>query len=308
MRTSPPVRRRCVSCTGSDSLADQQWVCGERRLDVFERVHIMGILNVTPDSFSDGGEHFSQSLAIERALRMADEGADIIDIGGESTRPGAEQVPVEEEIKRVIPIVASLSKDMRAAISIDTTKAAVAAAALEAGAVIVNDVSAMRFDSNMTKVVKESGAGVVLMHMLGTPRTMQRDPHYEDVVAEVSESLHRWADEAGENGIARESIAIDPGIGFGKTVQHNLRLLKDLAVLSAPKSTDSRESFRYPLVVGPSRKSFIGATLDVEVGDRVEGTAATVAWSVARGAQVVRVHDVKQMARVVRMTEAIREA
>ncbi|MGH7426461.1 MAG: dihydropteroate synthase, partial [Candidatus Methylomirabilales bacterium] len=237
--------------------------------------------------------------AVEHALEMVSQGADIIDVGGESTRPGAEPVPEPEEAGRVLPVIESLGAMSDVAISIDTTKAAVAEAAIEAGAVIVNDVSAMRFDPAMPAVVARSGSGVVLMHMLGEPRTMQSDPRYADVVFEVSLALGSWADAAERAGIQPQAIALDPGIGFGKTREHNLALLKNLDRLSGTG---------YPVVVGPSRKSFIGLTLDLPVEERLEGTAAAVAWAVAHGAQVVRVHDVRQMARVVRMTEAIMRA
>jgi dihydropteroate synthase len=273
------------------------WRCGDVRLPVFERVHVMGVLNVTPDSFSDGGRFLDEEAAVKRGVRMALEGADIIDVGGESTRPGAPPVPAEEELRRVLPVVSRLAGEVEVPISIDTTKAAVARAALQAGASIVNDVSALRFDGEMAGVVAESGAGVVLMHMRGDPRTMQRDPRYDDVVAEVRKFLITSATAAESAGISSEAIAIDPGIGFGKTAGHNLSLLKHLGTLTG---------LGYPLLVGPSRKSFIGATLGgLEAGERLEGTAAAVAWAAAEGANIVRVHDVKEMVRVVRMVEAI---
>lgn len=257
----------------------------------------MGVLNVTPDSFFDGGSFFDQSAAVDRAQQMVEEGAEIIDIGGESTRPGAEQVSAEEESGRVVPVIAALAGRTGAAISIDTSKAPVARAALDAGAVIVNDISALRFDPAMAQLAAEAGAGVVLMHMQGRPRTMQANPTYRDVVADVKTQLLHWADGAQAAGIAPERIAIDPGIGFGKNAEHNLALIR---------ATDELCSLGYPVVLGASRKSFIGMTLDLPVEDRLEGTAAVVAWAVANGAQVVRVHDVKEMARVVRMTEAIK--
>lgn len=254
---------------------------------------------MTPDSFSDGGRYGRTDTAVERALEMAEEGADIIDIGGESTRPGADPVSEAEEIDRVVPVIEKISAEVSVPISIDTTKSNVARAAIEAGARIVNDVSAMRFDPHMASVVHGSGAGLVLMHMQGEPRTMQLEPTYDHVVTDVIRELMRWALAAEEFGIKREAIAIDPGIGFGKTREHNLVLLKSLSLFGEGG---------YPVLVGPSRKSFIGTTLDVGVDERVEGTAAVVAWCVAGGANIVRVHDVKEMVRVVRMTEAIREA
>lgn len=258
----------------------------------------MGILNVTPDSFSDGGRFTDTDIAIKHAVQMAADGADIIDIGGESTRPGAEPVEASEELERVIPVIDGILREVDVAISIDTTKSEVAEAALQAGAVIVNDVSAMRFDPTITEVVAAFDAGLVLMHMLGEPRTMQKNPHYSDVVEEVRTELFGWAAKAVTAGIAAESIAIDPGIGFGKTPEHNLQLIRNLERLAG----------EYPILVGPSRKSFIGTTLEVEVHERLEGTAAVVAACVLKGASIVRVHDVIQMLRVTRMAEAIKNA
>lgn len=272
------------------------WTCKGRVLDVFERVHVMGILNVTPDSFSDGGLFLETEGALSQANKMIAEGAEIIDVGGESTRPGAEPVDTEEELRRVIPVIQGLA-ELDVTISIDTTKSKVAEAAIEAGAHIVNDVSAMRSDPLMSKVVAATGAGVVLMHMLGEPRTMQKDPIYRNVVTEVSDFLMRAAGDAEMQGIPSGSIAIDPGIGFGKTLDHNLELIR---------SVGSFVTGRYPLLVGPSRKSFIGLALDLPVDQRLEATAGAVAWLVQHGANVVRVHDVAAMVRVVRMIEAIR--
>ena len=272
------------------------WSCKGRTLDVFDRVHVMGILNVTPDSFSDGGLFLETEAALSRAQQMIAEGAQIIDVGGESTRPGSEPVDSEEELRRVIPVIKGLA-DLDVAISIDTTKSKVAEAAIDAGAHIVNDVSAMRSDPVMPKVVAASGAGVVLMHMLGEPRTMQKDPTYRDVVTEVSGFLLAAAKDAEKQGISPDCIAIDPGIGFGKTVEHNLELIR---------SVGSFVNRRYPLLVGPSRKSFIGLALDLPVGERLEATAGVVAWLVGNGVNIVRVHDVAAMVRVVRMIEAIR--
>ncbi|HEX2258674.1 MAG TPA: dihydropteroate synthase [Actinomycetota bacterium] len=264
-----------------------------------ERVHVMGILNVTPDSFSDGGLYADTAAAVRRATQMVDEGADLIDVGGESTRPGASPAALSEELERVIPVIAEVVDQTGVAVSVDTTKSEVARAALDAGAEIVNDVSALRFDPEMTGVVAESGAGVVLMHMLGEPRTMQDNPVYGDVVAEVRAALLDWAEGAEARGIKADRIVIDPGIGFGKTREHNLTLLKSIGSL-----TDAG----YPVMVGPSRKSFIGTTLNLPVDDRLEGTAAVVAWVVAEGARIVRVHDVGEITRVVRMIEAIKSA
>lgn len=271
------------------------WTCRERTLDL-SRTKVMGILNVTPDSFSDAGVYLDVDAAVRRGVEMVEQSADIIDVGGESTRPGASPVDEAEERSRVIPVVTRLAREVDAAISIDTAKASVAEAALEAGAHIVNDVTAMRGDRLMAKVVAGSGAGLVLMHMLGEPRTMQENPTYTDVVSDVKQALLGWAETAESAGVARSAICIDPGIGFGKTLEHNLSLIRSLRELA-----DSG----FPVLLGPSRKSFIGAVLDVPVDERVEGTSAVAAWAVTQGVRVLRVHDVEEMVRVIRMTEAI---
>ena len=273
-----------------------RWECRDRIIELGAGTVVMGILNVTPDSFSDGGRNLDPSTAVKTAIQMVEDGARIIDVGGESTRPGADPVDESEELRRVVPVIEALSHEIDVAISIDTTKASVATTALKAGAHIVNDVSALRHDSAMRDVVRDSGAGVVLMHMLGEPRTMQRDPRYADVVTEVRSSLTTWAAEAMASGIAKDSIVIDPGIGFGKTLEHNLALIRHI---------DALLEEGYPVMVGPSRKAFIGGVLDLPVEERLEGTAAVVAWLAAKGVQIVRVHDVREMSRVVRMTEAI---
>lgn len=281
------------------SPGERVWRCRNRALPVFERTHVMGILNVTPDSFSDGGLFSGREAAIKRGVEMAARGADIIDVGGESTRPGADPVAALEEMERVVPVIKALVAEIDIPISIDTTKAEVAEAALDAGAAIVNDVSAMRFDPMMSEVVASAEAGLILMHMLGEPRTMQENPQYEDVVEEVRAALLGWAEEAEAAGIELERIALDPGIGFGKNAYHNLRLVRLLGrFVEGP----------CPVVLGPSRKSFIGFVLDLPVDERLEGTSAVVAWAVARGVHVVRVHDVEEMVRVVRMVEAIKGA
>ncbi len=263
----------------------------------------MGVLNVTPDSFSDGGNFVDVNTAVERARKMAGTGADIIDIGGESTRPGATPVGAEEELRRVVPVVERL-RDL--VVSVDTTKSVVAERALAAGARIVNDISALRSDTRMIDVVRDTGAGVVLMHMQGTPQTMQQGPRYDDVVAEVTSFLAERIAFALSQGLKKSQIAVDPGIGFGKTVEHNLQLLARLGEFG---------SLGCPVVVGTSRKSFLGKVLAAtgarragEADARLWGTAATVAWAVAQGARVVRVHDVVEMTDVVRMVEAIRQA
>jgi dihydropteroate synthase len=271
------------------------WSIGDRAFDCSQRTLVMGIVNVTPDSFSDGGRFLDPGLAVAHGLRLVEDGADIVDVGGESTRPGSDPVPADEERRRVIPVVEGLAAAASVPVSIDTRKADVAAAALEAGAAIVNDVSAGT-DPEMFDVVRERDAAIVLMHMKGDPKTMQEAPHYDDVVGEVHEFLRERIEAAAFAGVDPERIAIDPGIGFGKDLEQNLRLMHRI---------DALLDLGRPIVVGPSRKRFIGALLDLPENERVEGTAGAVAWMVARGAHVVRVHDVKQIGRVVRIVDAI---
>jgi dihydropteroate synthase len=270
-----------------------------------KRTLVMGVLNVTPDSFSDGGRFLNIDRAVEHARQMAEAGADIIDVGGESSRPGAVPVTVEEELHRVIPVIERIAdgRVVPSLISIDTTKAPVAERALAAGARIVNDISALRFDPRMVEVVRDTGAGLVLMHVQGTPQTMQLDPSYDDVVAEVRAFLAERVAFAMAHGVEKSQIAVDPGIGFGKTVEHNLQLLARL---------EEFDLLGCPIMVGTSRKSFIGKVLALPgeekmrgANARLWGTAATVAWAVAHGARIVRVHDVAEMADVVRMTETL---
>jgi dihydropteroate synthase len=256
----------------------------------------MGILNVTPDSFSEGGQFFDHDDAVKHAEEMVADGADIVDIGGESTRPGSDPVSFDEEIERVVPVIERLADEIpRIAISIDTRKAAVAASALEEGATIVNDVSAGA-DPAMFDVVREHDAAVVLMHTRGEPKTMQEAPTYDDVVGELREFLRERIEAAEFAGIDPERIAIDPGIGFGKDLGHNLELMQRV---------DAFLDLGRPLLVGPSRKRFISAILDLPEDQRVEGTIGAVAWMVARGAHVVRVHDVREVVRAVRVVDAI---
>jgi dihydropteroate synthase len=265
-------------------------------LDCSERTVVMGILNVTPDSFSEGGQFFDRDDAVKHAVEMVADGSDIVDVGGESTRPGSDPVPVDEEIERVSPLIERLVDELpRIPISIDTRKAAVAASALEAGATIVNDVSAGT-DPGMFDVVREHDAAVVLMHKKGEPKTMQETPTYDDVVGEVHEFLRERIEAAEFAGIDPERIAVDPGIGFGKNVGHNLELMQHV---------DAFLDLGRPLLVGPSRKRFIGAILDLPEDRRVEGTIGAVAWMVSRGAHVVRVHDVREVVRAVRVVDAI---
>jgi dihydropteroate synthase len=261
-----------------------------------DRVVIMGILNVTPDSFSDGGLWLDADRAVEHALEMIDQGAGIIDVGGESTRPGADEVPVAEELRRVLPVIGTLARETGVPISIDTRKAEVARRAVEAGACIVNDTLGEASDEAIWRVAAETGAALVFMHSRGTPATMRSMTDYDDVVEDVSQFLAEKAKEIQQAGVASDALVLDPGFGFAKNPEQNLALLHHL---------DRVVEIGYPVLSGTSRKSFIGAVLDLPEGERVEGTAATVAWSVLKGARIVRVHDVEPMTRVVRMTEAI---
>lgn len=273
------------------------WRCASRAFPLGDRTLLMGIVNVTPDSFSDGGAFAESDDAVKHGLRLLSDGADIIDIGGESTRPGSDPVPEEEELSRVIPVVERLhAESPDAGLSIDTRKPAVAAAALSAGAVIVNDVAAATAPG-MLDVVRETGAGLVLMHMLGDPKTMQVEPRYEDVVGEVRSFLAGRIGAAVASGIARDRLCVDPGIGFGKTLQHNLQLLRAIG---------SFHELGVTVMVGVSRKRFIGELTGVpDPVERLEGTAGAVAWCASQGADVLRVHDVKPMAEVVRIVDAI---
>jgi dihydropteroate synthase len=260
------------------------WRCRDRVLDLSSRTAIMGIVNVTPDSFSDGGAFLDRDAAINHGLRLAFEGADLLDIGGESTRPGADPVPEREELDRVIPVIEGIrAHNGVVRVSIDTSKAAVAAAALDAGADYVNDVTALRGDPEMAALVAERGVDVCLMHMLGTPRTMQAEARYDDVVADVKAFLEQRIEAAVAAGIALERIEVDPGIGFAKNVDHNLELLGRLRELTA---------LGRPLVLGTSRKSFLGAITGRETAERMPATLATVVMGYERGAEVFRVHDV----------------
>lgn len=257
---------------------------------------IMGILNVTPDSFSDGGRLTSEEAIIAQADKMVAAGADILDIGGESTRPFAQSVPVDEELNRVIPAIRAIRRHQAIPLSIDTTKAEVARRAIEAGADIINDISALRFDQEMITVVREHNVPVIIMHMQGTPADMQVKPEYDDVMTQTVAFLQERIDWAMERGVNRDRIIIDPGIGFGKTVTHNLTILKHLADL---------KKLNCPILVGHSRKSFIGKILDCEADGRDLVSAALSAICVMNGASIVRVHDVGKTAQTVRLAEAI---
>jgi len=257
---------------------------------------VMGVVNVTPDSFSDGGKFFETSAAVEHGLKMAEDGAEILDIGGESTRPRATPVPQAEELRRVIPVIERLAARVKIPISIDTMKPAVARAALAAGASIVNDIAANRTDDAMWRAVAESGGGYVLMHMQGTPQTMQDKPAYADVVSEVGEFFSEKIRRLGDCGIAEEQVILDVGIGFGKTLEHNLLLLGALR---------SFKKVARPLLLGVSRKSFMGKLLGAEMAARLPAALACAALAVESGVQIIRTHDVAETVQAVRMTEAI---
>ncbi|MBW2644950.1 MAG: dihydropteroate synthase [Deltaproteobacteria bacterium] len=262
------------------------------------RVLVMGILNVTPDSFSDGGLYVDLDKAVVHGESLEADGADIIDVGGVSTRPFSEPVPVEEEIKRVVPVIKKLSQRVSIPISIDTTRAEVANRAIEAGAVIVNDIGALRLDPALGSLVADADIPIILMHMQGTPQTMQISPHYDDVMGDIIDFLSDSINLAVSKGIRRENIIIDPGIGFGKTANHNLTIIKELERLN---------SLERPILIGASRKAFIGEVLGVkEPARRDIGSLAVTAVSVMNGASIVRAHDVKRSVEVVRMAEAIR--
>lgn len=270
--------------------------CGRYCLNLSKRTHLMGILNVTPDSFSDGGCYFGLKDAVSQAHRMAKEGADIIDVGGESTRPGSHSVSLREEIKRVIPVVERLVKELHIPISVDTCKAELAKRALDLGAHLINDVTALRGDLSLGGVVAQYEVPLILMHMQGTPRDMQSNPHYESLIPEIIAFLRQAMERARQAGVEEKNILIDPGIGFGKRTGHNLEIIRRLSEF---------QILGRPIVIGTSRKSVIGDVLNLPVGDRLEGTAATVACAVLNGAHIVRVHDVKEMVRVARMVDAI---
>lgn len=267
-----------------------------RNVDFSSGTHIMGVLNVTPDSFSDGGRFFKLEDAVSQGMKMIEEGADMIDVGGESTRPGSDPLPTEEVLSRVIPVIKSMSAKTDVPISIDTYKAEVARRALDAGAQMINDISALRFDPKMKEVASKYKVPIVLMHIKGTPKDMQKDPSYEDVIAEITEYLRQSIKIAEDGGIDREKIIIDPGIGFGKRLQDNLNILKNLRKFSI---------LGCPILIGCSRKSFIGKILDLPAEERLEGSLAALAVAVMNGVNIVRVHDVKESERVVSLVDAI---
>lgn len=270
---------------------------GPFSLEFGKKTYIMGILNVTPDSFSDGGRYTKLDEALRHAEDMVRDGADIIDIGGESTRPGAEEVSEEEEILRVVPIIERLAQKIGVPISVDTYKAHVASESLEAGAWLINDISGFTMDPEMLGLIAEKDCPAVITHIKGTPRNMQKNPVYQDVIKEVMDFLKQQVEKVVEAGARRENMILDPGFGFGKTVEHNLELIRRL---------DDFKSMGLPILMGTSRKSTIGTLLGgVPPLERVNGTAATVALSIANGADIVRVHDVKQMAEVAKISDAI---
>lgn len=273
--------------------------CGPYSLTLGPRTLIMGILNVTPDSFSDGGLYFDKEDALAQGEALAAAGADIIDVGGESSRPFSEPVPEEEEIRRVIPVIEKLAPRLSVPISIDTTKARVAKQAIEAGAVMVNNIGALRGDPDMADLVADSDVPVVLMHMKDAPKTMQIEPQYEDVVCEVKNFLADAVHRAEEAGINRKKIIVDPGIGFGKTVTHNLRLIKELRAL---------QPLGVPVLIGPSRKSFISKILDPGNESREIGTQAAVTAAALNGAHIVRVHDAERTRKALKLVDAIRNS
>lgn len=280
-------------------------IAGGRTLPIGPRTLVMSVLNVTPDSFSDGAQFFSLDLALEHARRMISEGADIIDIGGESSRPGAAIISADEELQRVLPVIEALVKETNISISIDTTKSQVAREALVAGASIVNDISALRFDFHIADEVAKAGAGLVLMHSRGTPATMQRMPPAADIMSDVTTSLHRSIAMAERRGVPRESIVIDPGIGFGKTFDQNLELIAKLDQLIKAFPD-------FPLMIGTSRKAFIGHLLadangtPAPVDQRLHGTLATITAAILHGASIVRVHDIKPALETTRVADAVR--
>jgi dihydropteroate synthase len=267
-----------------------------KKFDLSSRTHIMGILNVTPDSFSDGGRFYKFDDAVRQGMKMAEEGADIIDVGGESTRPGSHPVSLEEELSRVIPVIESLSQQIDVPISIDTYKAKVAQEALNAGAQMINDISALRHDPEMKKIAASYDVPVALMHIQGTPRTMQENPWYEDVIGEIAVYLKESIQIATDAGIDQAKIIIDPGIGFGKRLEDNLNILKNLKEFSI---------LNCPILIGCSRKSFIGKILNLPMEERLEGSLAALAVAVMNGAHIVRVHELKESKRVVSLVDAI---
>ncbi len=267
-------------------------------LNLEMRTHVMGILNVTPDSFADGGRYLEAEKAVEHGIEMANQGADIIDVGGESTRPYSKKISANEEMDRVLPVIEALSRETSIPISIDTYKSEVAREAINCGAAMVNDISALRFDPHMAHVVSQAGVPVVLMHMQGTPETMQVKPSYKDLIGEILDFLQQAVDRSAEAGIREDLVIVDPGIGFGKSFDDNLKIIKELSRF---------ESLGRPILLGTSNKAFIGHILEKEVYERGTGTMATVACGVLNGAHMVRVHDVAKTVETVKIVDAIKK-
>ena len=291
------IARNILETIGNISQKEFVLKTSRRKIILGRKTLVMGILNVTPDSFSDGGIYYSQEKAVEHGWRMADEGADIIDIGGESTRPGSASVPVNVELKRVIPVIEGLIKKIKIPISVDTKKARVAEYAINAGAEIINDISALTGDRDMARTVKEKSAALVLMHMKGKPRNMQKgNLEYNNLMGEIKDYLKKSSEKAINAGVSKDCIVIDPGIGFGKTSEDNYRIIKNLSELKV---------MGMPVMIGASRKSFIGKITGEEPCARMEGTAATVAAAIINGCHIIRVHDVLAMKKVAAVTDAI---
>ncbi len=269
---------------------------GGRTFDLGSRTYVMGVLNVTPDSFYDGGRYLEPKNAVEQAVKLEQEGADFLDVGAESTRPGAKPVPAREQISRLRPVLKELRRKVKIPLSIDTTNAEVARMALDAGCHMVNDISGFGFDPGMAKLVAVTGVPCVVMHMRGTPRTMQKNPRYRNLMQEIITRLKEAIDRAGQVGVKPEQIIVDPGIGFGKKLEHNLEILRRLTEL---------RSLGRPILVGPSRKSFIAGVTGLEPQERLEGTLAAVVLAAQRGANIVRVHDVREAVRALRVVDAI---
>ena len=273
-----------------------RWIAREHQFNFPRPTIVMGIVNTTPDSFTDGGRFLDADAAGAQALRLASQGAEILDIGGESTRPGSANVSEQEELDRVIPVIERLAKRPELVLSIDTQKPSVAREALAAGASIVNDIAANRSDAEMWQVVAEAGAGYVCMHMQGTPQTMQAKPEYDDVTVEVCVFFRERLDLLSSHGVTTDQVALDPGIGFGKTLEHNIKLLRDLKKFSLVER---------PMLVGASRKSFIEKLLGAPIDERLPASLACAAWAAIQGSQIIRVHDVAETIQAVRMAEEL---
>lgn len=284
-----------AAAVSSQEGVERRWRTARRAIDLSNPV-LMGVLNITPDSFSDGGRFYQADAALRRIDELQRQGADIVDIGGESTRPGSASVTADEELRRVMPAVEAVVERFDLPVSVDTTKADVARAALDAGAEIINDISGLRFDPELASLAARSGAGLALMHIRGRPRTMQQDIHYDDLLGEIASELQESVDRALAAGCERDRIVIDPGIGFGKTAEQNLVAIDRL---------DRLRELGFPILIGPSRKSFIGKTLGLDVDDRLEATLAACVVALMRGARIFRVHDVAAARRALDMAEAI---